>query len=116
MCRCTLSFKSQLPPERLRAVLSSVCWGSAILHISLLEQQQPPRPEVPSLVVAALAGSASTLIALHGLPLVEPADHPELELATFTRLRALTLHQSQTSDSLHTLRLTQLPASWKTYS
>ncbi len=95
-------------PERLRVILSSSCYASVNLHKTLTAERQAPL-ESPSLVVAALAGSAHTLTALRGLPLVEPSDHPELGLAAFTRLRALTLRQ--TSAALEVLRVTQLPAS-----
>ena len=103
-----VDLRPPLTPERLRVVLSSARYASVNLHGSLTEVRPVP-PESPALVVAALAGSASTLTALHGLPLVEPADHPEPGLAAFTRLRVLTLRQ--TWAALEVLRVAQLPAS-----
>jgi len=103
-----VDLRQPVTPERLRVVLSSACYASVNLHGSLTEAR-PVLPEVPALAVSALAGSASTLTALRGLPLVEPADHPEPGLAAFTRLRALALRQ--TWAALGVLRVAQLPAS-----
>lgn len=98
-------FKSQLAPQLVRAALSSLPAASARLHSSLLMLP----PGWPLMLVAALAGSASTLTALHGLPLIELAACSELGLAPFTRLRALTL--CQTGSSPDVLFGTVLPAS-----
>lgn len=103
-----MEFHSELPPERLRVALSSVCYSSVDLHDSLMHEQPPPAA-LPSLVVSALARSARTLTALHGLPWVEPADHPEAGLAAFICLLALTV--IQTGDDLPVLRATHLPRS-----
>jgi len=103
-----VDLRPPLTPERLRVVLTSACYASVNLHNSLAAVRPVP-PESPALVVSALASSASTLTALRGLPLVEPADHPEPGLAAFTQLRALELRQ--TSAALQVLRVTQLPAS-----
>ena len=51
----------------------------------------PARPSGPLGLVSALAGSASTLTALHGLPTAELERSRDRGLAAFTRLRALTL-------------------------
>ena len=98
----------QLTPAQLQAALSSASFiGVRLQHDPLV---QPP-PELPSLIVAALAGSASELIALHGLPMLAPQQgQPEVTLAAFTRLRALTLRQATDSPGLW-LRAAALPAS-----
>ena len=64
-----------------------------------------------SKVVSALAMSSSTLTALHGLALtVAQRDRrPQPGLAAFTRLRALTLHQTESAPEA--LPATHLPAS-----
>jgi len=94
--------------ERLQATLSRHSFVSVDLHTSLT-REQPVRSRTPSQVLSALAGSASTLTALHGVPLLDPLRHRTLGLAAFTRLRALTLRQA--SDAVHELRAAQLPAS-----
>ena len=54
--------------------------------------------------MSALAGSASTLTALHGLPLL--SEHLEMGLAAFSQLRAVTLrHTSHGIDRLHAAQL-----------
>ncbi len=115
LSRCThlsagklLVCEQQLTPAQLQAALSSACFiGVRLQHDPLV---QPP-PDLPSLIVAALAGSASELIALHGLPLLAPQQgHPAVTLAAFTRLRALTLRQATDAPGF-SLRATDLPAS-----
>ena len=102
-----LVFEKQLAPERLQAALSSVrAVGSLTLHDSVTKLP----PDTPSLLVSALAEtSASTLTALHGLPLLKPDWEPEPDLTPFTALRALTLRQTLESPEL--LRAANLPAS-----
>ena len=67
--------------------------------------QWPPPAAVPSQLVSALAGSASTLVELHDLPLV---GEQAVGLAAFTRLRVLTLRQAS---EMRALPSTLLPAS-----
>ena len=101
-----MTWEQQQEPEQLRATLTS----SSFLAVRLEQDSEAAvPPELPSLIVAALAGSAPELAALHGLPLLAPQGHPEVTLAAFTRLRALTLRQ--TTDSLGRLRAADLPAS-----
>ena len=84
-------FRSYLAPELLwAALLSSVPCASVRLHDSIV-WGSPSHGKLTS----ALAGSASTLVALHGLPDRELQDSPDHGLASFTRLRALTLWQTQ---------------------
>ncbi len=64
--------------------------------------QWPPPPALPLQFVSALAGSASTLVELHDLPLIEPAsDQRAVGLTAFTRLRVLTLRQARAMGTLH---------------
>ena len=101
-----MTFSKDLTPEQLQAALSSVACVSVRLHGS--NTMQHPPPNLPSLMVAALPRSASTLAVLHGLTLVEPQNDQQLGLAAFTRLCALTLRQT---DDLDTFIATYLPAS-----
>ena len=104
-------------PKRLLAGLSSACLGSVRLCFGgqVQYEQWPLPPALPPMVVTALvARSASTLTALHELPLVEPwveppPKEPGLGLAALTQLRALTLRQ--TWGELEELRATDLPSS-----
>ncbi len=98
-------FRSQLTLEQLQAALSSVPVASVVLHSSLLTLL----PASSSVAVPALAHSALTLTALHGLPLPELPDSHGLQLAAFSQLRALTLHHKR--DSVRVLRATHLPPS-----
>ena len=98
-------FQSELTLEQLQAALCSVSVASVVLHSSLLTQL----PALSSVAVAALAPSASTLTALHGLPLPELPDSHGLQLTAFSQLRALTLHHWR--DSVKILRATHLPPS-----
>ena len=104
-----MAFRSHLTPERLRAALSSVSVASMTLHNSPM---QPPR--VPPGLVSALAGSAPTLTALHGLPTAELQSESQLPLAAFPRLRALTLRQTRNSPGV--LPATLLPPSLKEFA
>ena len=99
-------FPLQLPPQQLRAALTSVPLASVTLHDSILTLH----PRTVSMLVSALAGSAVTLTALHGLPLgAAQRDRPHAGLAAFTQLRALTLYQTEAFPK--PLRATHLPAS-----
>ena len=90
-------------------MLTSERFCGVRLYYSVQDEQWPPPPQLPPLVVSALAGSASMLIALQNLPLVEPSSgDPELVLAAFTQLRELSLRQTWHMD---VLRATNLPAS-----
>ena len=60
-------FESELAPQLLRAALASIALAGVRLHDSLLTVLMGR----PSGVLPALAGSAPTLTALHGLPLAE---------------------------------------------
>ena len=66
--------------------------------------------DTPSRILSALAGSAATLTALHGLPVVKPPAgcDPGLGLAAFTELRNLSLRQ--TWREMDVLQATDLPA------
>ena len=101
-------------PEQLLATLSSTCFASVRMHHSYRDDQWPLLPALPPMIVTALARSASTLTALHDLPLVKPwvappPDGPGLGLAALTRLRALTLRQ--TWEDFAELRAGDLPPS-----
>jgi len=108
-------FTKQLPPKKLLATLSSTCLSSVHLFWDTEEGQWPPPPALPPMIVSALAPrSASTLTALHDLPLVkrwvEPLpDDTGLGLAALTQLRALTLRQ--TWEELAELRADDFPLS-----
>jgi len=104
-----VAFRSHLTPERLRAALSSVSVASMTLHNCPM---QPPH--VPPDLVAALAESAATLTALHGLPTAELQGNSHLGLAAFPRLRALTLRQ--TPDSPRVLPAALLPLSLEDFT
>jgi len=104
----------KLTPEQLLATLSSTCFGSVHLHCSVHEHWPPPPPLLPMVVSALASRSASTLTALHELPLVKPwveplPDDPGLGLVALTQLRTLTL--LQTWDGFAELRGTKLPPS-----
>ena len=98
-------FQSELTLEQLQAALSSMSVASVTLHSSLLMLL----PASSSVAVAALARSASTLTALHGLPLPKLPDSHGLQLTAFAQLRALTLGHSV--DSVRVLRATHFPPS-----
>ena len=96
-------FRTQLPPERLQAALSSV----PVASVRLPESAAPLPPHAVSAVMSALARSAATLTALRGLPL---PDGPAFDqLAAFLQLRVVTLRV--TSDSPEVLQASQLPPS-----
>ena len=96
---------SQLTLEQVHAALSSVSVASLTLDRSLLLLL----PASSSVAAAALARSATTLTALHDLPLAELPDSHGLQLAAFSQLRVLTLHHWR--DSVRVLRATHLPSS-----
>ncbi len=100
-------FTTQLSLQRLLAALLSIPVASVTLHDSLGALHS----RTVSKVMSALATSSATLTALHGLALsVAQRDRrPQPGLAAFTRLRALTLHQ--TEERPEALRATHLPAS-----
>jgi len=81
-----IKFRKHFKPKQLRALMPSICAASVTLPDStrLLSTS-------PTTLAHALAGSASTLTALHGLPMPQPSDRPQLGLTAFTRLRTLTL-------------------------
>ncbi len=93
---------SRLTPSQLRAALTSVRFASVTLHNTLGDGLTAKT----AAVMAALAGSASTLTAVHDLPL---RNSETLTLAAFPRLRAVTLRVVQSSPGL--LSATQLPIS-----
>jgi len=98
-----------LTPARLEAAgRSGARFGSAHVHLSATEQWPQPS-DTPSGIVSALAGSAATLTALHGLPLVKPPAGGDPVWAAFTELRDLSLRQ--TWRQMDVLRATELPAS-----
>jgi len=100
-----------MTPARLEtAAQSGACFGSVHVHLSATPQWPPPS-DTPSRILSALAGSAATLTALHGLPLVKPpaGGDPGLGLAAFTELRDLSLRQ--TWREMDVLQATDLPAS-----
>jgi len=102
-------FTDKPTPQQLQAVLTSERFCGVRLYYSVQDEQWPPPPQLPPLVVSALAGSASMLTALHDLPLIEPrSGSPELVLAAFTQLRELSLRQTW---HLDVLRAAELPAS-----
>ena len=109
-----LEFSRGMMPDWLAAAPSGARFGSVHLPDDpegMGDEQWPPLPKRPPLVVSALAGSASTLAALHNLPLRKlPADDsdPEVGLAAFTQLRELSLRQIWHMD---VLRAADLPAS-----
>ena len=92
-------------PEQLRATLSSVPAVSVTLHESLLLQTS----EFAADLMSALIISASTLEALHNLPLVDLQDSLYGGLLGFTRLRTLTLLHTPPDWSLG-LYATDLPS------
>ena len=87
--------------ERLQEALP----GMLVASVRLLDVPALPAKTAAALV-SALAGSAATLHAVHGLPLQYSQD---IGLAALTQLRAVTLDQAGKSPVL--LRATQLPAS-----
>jgi len=95
--------RPQLAQERLHEALSSVFIASARLPDSVTCLP----PHAMSAVVSALARSAATLTALHGLPMPDGPAYDQL--AAFTQLRVVTLRV--TSDSPDVLRAGQLPPS-----
>ncbi len=97
-----------LPPAQLLSALSRGCIASVQLHDSVMRAE----PELQSSVVSALACSASTLTALHGLCLAgtaADAQHPRL--AALSRLRDLTL--CHWDDCVAVLQAAHLPSSLK---
>ena len=90
----------QLAPEKLQPALSSVRVASVTFHDSLSMLPPAAKPAVMSV----LAASASTLTALHGIPL---RGDQGFGLTAFTQLRALTLQQWR--DPPDVLRATDLP-------
>ena len=107
-------FKKQPTHEQLLATLSSTCFASVRLYYSYDDEQWPPPPPLPPRLLTRLARSASTLTALHHLPLVKPWEEPSPDdtgrgLAALTRLRALTLRQ--TWEHFAELRAGDLPPS-----
>jgi len=107
-----LEFSCGMMPDWLAAAPPGVRFGSVHLPYDpegMGDEQWPALPKRPPPVVSALAGSASTLTALHNLPLREPpSGAPMLGLVAFTQLRALSLRQTGHVD---VLRATNLPAS-----
>ncbi len=100
--------ESELTLARLQAAgRSGARFASVHVHLSAQEQWPPP-PETPNQIVSALAGSAGTLTELHGLPLMEGQDRPEMGLAAFKQLRSLGL--LQTWDGPGVLHVELLPA------
>ncbi len=96
----------RLPLQQLPAALSSVPLASVTLRDSLVMLHSWNTSEA----VSALASSASTLTALHGLPLyAAQQNRPQPGLAAFTQLRALTLYQTEAAPKA--LRAMHLPAS-----
>ena len=79
---------SSLTSDQLRGSLRDMPLVDLTLHDSLLDEEQ-----LPAKLVWALAGSAPTLTALHGLPLGQLAISQPEGLAPFARLRDLTLWQ-----------------------
>ncbi len=110
-----MEFTKELRPKQLLAALSSACFSSVHLFWGEADGHWPPPPPLLPMVFSVLASrSASTLTALHDLPLVEPwmeppPDDPGLGLAALTRLHTLTLRQ--TWDGFAELRATDLPPS-----
>jgi len=90
-----IAFPERLTAGHIRTALSSVPAAASVsLPDSVLMQTAPP-----STLAAALAGSAATLTALHGLPLTELQSCMRFGQA-FTRLRALTLRHNQLTSYL----------------
>ena len=99
-------------PKQLLATLRSTCFASMRLYNGYSDEQWPLLPALPPRIVTALTRSASTLTALHDLPLVEPweeADDTGPGLAALTQLRALTLRL--TWEGFAELRAEDLPPS-----
>ena len=86
----------------LQKALSRVCVASLRLHYGISQ----PRPAWTAKVMSELGRSASTLTAVHGLPL---RTRHELGLPVFTQLRALTLHATGNPPDI--LRASDLPLS-----
>ena len=97
-CRCAPEDQVQ---DALRAKAAA---GAAAEHLCCQRDavRQHSAAASPATLAWALAGSASTLTALHGLPIPQPSDRPRLGLTAFTRLRTLTL--------VHTLGSQQVAA------
>ena len=97
--------RAELTPQQLRTALSSIPLASLKLHdsVALLP------PETLSPIVSAIARSASTLVALHGLPRTRIQRGAAIGLAAFTRLRSLTLRQ--TTNQPARLQAAHLPPS-----
>ena len=85
----------------MRRTLSRVPFASVTLDSTLVYGCVEPW------LASALAGSASTLAVLRGLATTELLSGPDPALAAFTRLRALTLHQTSNAP----LSAAQLPTS-----
>ena len=101
--------ESELTLVRLEAATESgACFASVHVHLSARERWPPPS-DTPSRIVSALAGSAATLTALHGLPLMEGQLRSAAGLGAFTRLRALSLLQATQGSELRSLQAAQLP-------
>ena len=90
--------------EQLQAALARDYITAVTLHDSVSKLD----PDALSAVHAALAASASSLTAIHGLPGVKLWFSPESVFTAFTRLRALSLCQRRGSGTV--LRAGQLPA------
>ncbi len=100
-----LVFREEQTAEQLHAVLASAPLASVQLHESVGKLP----PDSLAMVTSALAGSAATLAALRGFPLVELQGSPDGGLAAFTQLRALSLRQNLEAPRI--LHAAQLPAS-----
>ncbi len=98
--------KSELAPEQLRTALASIPLASVALHDSVSTLP----PETVSAIVSALAGSAATITALHGFPLVAAREGPGVSLAALTQLRTLNMRQTLLRSPAR-LQASQLPAS-----
>ena len=112
--RCTAGvpwhrvFGKKATAEQLQMEFARVPLATVQLHRSV---SKLPSESLAS-IVAALAGSAATLTALLGFPLVELQDSPHGGLAAFSQLRVLGLRQNMESPKV--LRAAQLPASIET--
>ena len=67
-----MALRSRLTPQRLRGLFASFPAVSVTLHLPNSAWLQAQRS--PSRLMSALAGSAATLTAPHGLPLVKLED------------------------------------------
>jgi len=102
-------FPSELAPERLQAALAALA-GAPLVGVTLPESVSELPAVALSGILSALAGSAPTLTALHGVPILDLPVGPTAGLGRLTQLRVLTLRQ--TADSRQEGLLdSQLPAS-----